>query len=146
MMFLASLGQLKEFARQFWNTVGDAKVFAFHGVMGAGKTTIIATLCHFKGTDDVVSSPTFSIINEYSFSENGTWKKIYHLDLYRLNSLEEVIQAGVEECLYSGEICMLEWPEKAPELLEDSTVHVFIEPVTEDSRRIKVETPAAFRQ
>ena len=85
MQFHVSLEQLKVFAEQFWKSVGDAKVFAFHGEMGAGKTTIISALCHYKGIKDVAGSPTFSIINEYAFSENGEAKKIFQAD-YRLYS------------------------------------------------------------
>jgi tRNA threonylcarbamoyladenosine biosynthesis protein TsaE len=146
MMFLVSKEQLNEFARQFWAEVGTAKVFAFYGPMGAGKTTIITALCRSKGVHDVITSPTFSIINEYDFSGNGQERKIYHMDLYRLNSREEVIQAGVEDCIYSGAICMVEWPEKAPDLWPADTVSVYIEAVTENNRRIKVETPAPHRQ
>jgi tRNA threonylcarbamoyladenosine biosynthesis protein TsaE len=138
MLFYVSLDQLEIFAEQFWTQIGSAKVFAFHGQMGAGKTTIISTLCHYKGTKDVTGSPTFSIINEYSYPENGESKKIFHIDLYRLKDSEEVVQAGVEDCVYSGCICMVEWPEKAPDMFDDKTVHVFIEPVSETERRIEV--------
>jgi tRNA threonylcarbamoyladenosine biosynthesis protein TsaE len=138
MLFYVSLDQLENFAEQFWMQVGSAKVFAFHGEMGVGKTTIISTLCHYKGTKDVTGSPTFSIINEYSYPENGESKKIFHIDLYRLKDNEEVVQAGVEDCVYSGCICMVEWPEKAPDIFDDKTVHVLIEPVSETERRIEV--------
>jgi tRNA threonylcarbamoyladenosine biosynthesis protein TsaE len=138
MLFYVSLDQLENFAEQFWMQVGSAKVFAFHGEMGVGKTTIISTLCHYKGTKDVTGSPTFSIINEYSYPEDGESKKIFHIDLYRLKDNEEVVQAGVEDCVYSGCICMVEWPEKAPDIFDDKTVHVLIEPVSETERRIEV--------
>jgi tRNA threonylcarbamoyladenosine biosynthesis protein TsaE len=138
MLFQASLDQLGNFAEQFWKKIKDRKVFAFHGEMGTGKTTIISALCHYKGTKDVTGSPTFSIINEYAYSENGESKKIFHIDLYRLKNEEEVIQAGVEDCIYSGSICMVEWPEKAPDLFDDKTVHVFIEPVSEKERKAEV--------
>ena len=75
----------------------------------------------------LVGSPTFSIINEYSYTENGTEKKIFHLDLYRLKDEEEAIQAGVEDCLYSDNICLVEWPEKAPGIFPEDTLHVYIE-------------------
>jgi len=143
MVFTVSMQQLSEFARQFWSGVRGAKVFAFHGAMGAGKTTVIAALCRQKGVKDVIGSPTFSIINEYQYTENGIPKKIYNLDLFRLNSMEKVVRAGVEDCIYSGEICLLEWAEKAPELFDEDTVHVYIEPLTESSRRIKIESSAA---
>jgi tRNA threonylcarbamoyladenosine biosynthesis protein TsaE len=138
MLFYVSLDQLENFAEQFWKQVKNTKVFAFHGEMGAGKTTIISALCHYKGTKDVTGSPTFSIINEYSYSESKENKKIFHIDLYRLKDEEEVIQAGIEDCVYSGFICMVEWPEKAPDIFDDTTVHVFIEPISETERKVKI--------
>lgn len=142
MLFQVSLNQLDKFAAEFWRLIKDARVFAFHGEMGAGKTTIISALCHFKGTDDATGSPTFSIINEYSFVENGQNEKIFHIDLYRLKDEEEVIQAGVEDCMYSGSVCMVEWPEKAPGLFDKNTVHVFVEAVSETERRVNLVLPS----
>jgi tRNA threonylcarbamoyladenosine biosynthesis protein TsaE len=136
MQFDVRLDELETFAADFWKTVKDSKVFAFHGVMGAGKTTLINTLCRFKGTKDATGSPTFSIINEYTYMENGVGKKIFHIDLYRLKDEEEVMQAGVEDCVYSGSVCMVEWPEKAPHLFDDKAVHVFIEPSSETERKV----------
>lgn len=138
MQFQVLLSELKDFSEQFWKHAGNAKVFAFHGQMGAGKTTIINALCQYKGTEDATASPTFSIINEYDFDDNGELKKIFHIDLYRLKDEEEIVQAGVEDCVYSGSICMVEWAEKAPDLFDEKTVHVFIEPVTEKERRVKI--------
>lgn len=143
MRFQVSLDELQSFAASFWRYADGAKLFAFHGEMGAGKTTVISALCKYKGIKGAVSSPTFSIINEYSFEEDGQTKKVYHLDLYRLNSLEEIIQAGVEDCLYSGEICFVEWPEKAPELLNWETLHIYIEPLDKNVRSIELKTSDA---
>ena len=143
MRFQVSLDELQSFAASFWSYADGAKLFAFHGEMGAGKTTVISALCKYKGIKGAVSSPTFSIINEYSFEEDGQTKKVYHLDLYRLNSLEEIIQAGVEDCLYSGEICFVEWPEKAPELLNRETLHIYIEPLDKNVRSIELKTSDA---
>src|SRR5215203_1359060 len=140
MTFQVSIDELRDFAVHFWEIVKEEKLFAFHGAMGAGKTTIITALCKQKGVKDVISSPTFSIINEYRYLENGTEKKIYHLDLYRLNSMEEIIQAGVEDCIYSGEICFVEWPEKAPEFLNENTVSVYIDIMNSNTRQVKIET------
>ena len=135
-----SLDELSLFAEQFWKYVGNAKVFAFHAPMGAGKTTLITALCKYKGVTDTMSSPTFSIINQYTFKDSNGDGVIYHIDLYRLKSIEEVVQTGVEDCIYSGDICMVEWPEKAPELFEEKdTIHISIEPLTETLRRIKIE-------
>ena len=142
-MFTVSVNQLNDFAIRFWQLAENKKLFAFHGEMGAGKTTIITALCKEKGVKDIISSPTFSIINEYPFFEKDNERIIYHLDLYRLNSMEEIIQAGVEDCIYSGEICFIEWPEKAPQLLDQKTVHVFIEMLDTKTRRLKIEWPAA---
>jgi tRNA threonylcarbamoyladenosine biosynthesis protein TsaE len=136
MQFHVTLDRFNEFAETFWKKAKDAKVFAFHGQMGAGKTTIISGLCHYKGTKDVTGSPTFSIINEYRLDED---RKIYHIDLYRLKDEEEVVQAGVEDCVYSGNICMIEWPEKAPHLFDENSVHVFIDPVSEKERKVTVK-------
>jgi tRNA threonylcarbamoyladenosine biosynthesis protein TsaE len=138
MEFKVSLDRFNEFAERFWKAVKDAKVFAFHGEMGAGKTTIISSLCHYKGTADVTGSPTFSIINEYQLDDG---QKVYHIDLYRLKDEEEVIQAGVEDCVFSGAICMIEWPEKAPHLFDENSIHVFIEPVSEKERKVTIGQP-----
>ena len=133
------LDELSQFAARFWKAVNGATVFAFHGPMGAGKTTLITALCSYKGVLEPMSSPTFSIINEYTFFEGDKEKVIYHIDLYRLKDFDEVIQAGVEDCINSGHICLVEWPEKAPDLFDERTVHVFIEPESDTARRVKVE-------
>jgi tRNA threonylcarbamoyladenosine biosynthesis protein TsaE len=144
MEFSVSLQGLSAFARTFWNTVSGASVVAFHGPMGAGKTTIIMALCREKGVEDTMGSPSFSIINEYAYGKEDPAKKIYHIDLYRLKDEEEVVQAGVEDCLYSGSICLVEWPEKAPHLFDEETVHVFIRPVSENERTIEISLPAGL--
>ena len=133
-----SLDTIQEAARQFWELNSNATVFAFHGQMGAGKTTFIHAICDAKGVKDVVGSPTFSIINEYAIMENGVTQKIYHMDLYRLKDEEEAIQAGVEDCLYSGNICLVEWPEKAPGIFPEQTVHVYIEAIDTSRRLLKI--------
>lgn len=134
MEFQVTQDGLQAFAAQFWKLAGNKKVFAFHGAMGAGKTTVISALCRYRGTRDVTGSPTFSIINQY---ETAGGEKIYHLDLYRLRDESEVVGAGVEECIYSGSVCMVEWPEKAPYLFEDA-VHIHIEPVSESERKLTI--------
>ncbi|HYH16356.1 MAG TPA: tRNA (adenosine(37)-N6)-threonylcarbamoyltransferase complex ATPase subunit type 1 TsaE [Flavisolibacter sp.] len=139
-----SIGQLDQFAAAFWNQVKEAKVFLFHGQMGTGKTTTITALCQSKGVREGISSPTFSIINEYRFQEENEIRKIYHIDLYRLKDLEEMIAAGVEDCIYSGEICFVEWPQKAPELFDESVIHVLIETIDLQTRSIKILTDKAF--
>ena len=130
------LNDIEAAARQFIETCKGKKVFAFHGDMGAGKTTFITAVCKVLGVEDVASSPTFSIINQYK-TANGTI--IYHLDLYRLKDEEEAIMAGVEDCFYSGEYCFTEWPEKAPGLFPDDTVHCFLTLAGNDTRKLQIK-------
>ncbi len=130
--------QLNETARAFWEAAGPARVFAFHGAMGAGKTTFIHALCETRGVKDVVGSPSYSIINEYAYEEDGREKPLFHMDLYRLNDEEEAQRAGVEEALFSGQICLVEWPERAPGIFPEDTVHVYIELVDSTTRRLKI--------
>lgn len=137
MEFSFSLGDIHETATRFWKLMGNARTFAFHGDMGTGKTTFIHALCDVKGVKDVVGSPTFSIINEYVCVDGSG--KIFHMDLYRLKDEEEAIQAGVEDCLYSDHICLVEWPEKAPGIFPDDTVHVYIDTIDSSSRRLRID-------
>lgn len=141
MQLSVSLDQLDQFAQQFWNWAGPTKVFLFYGEMGAGKTTLIEALCLAKGVQKRMGSPTFSIINQYDYTENGEEKWIFHMDLYRLKDEEEIIQAGVEDSIYSGSICMIEWPQKAEGLYDASAAKIFIEPLTETQRSIKMILP-----
>ena len=140
-MVTVSIHQLQQFAQDFWQQVGNATVFLFYGEMGAGKTTIIEALCAAKGVKEHTSSPTFSIINQYGYQQNGEEKTIYHIDLYRLKDEEEIIQAGVEDCVYGGEICLVEWPQKAPDLFDENVVKIFVEPLNETERNVKIEAP-----
>jgi tRNA threonylcarbamoyladenosine biosynthesis protein TsaE len=133
------LKEIKEAALEFWDAVNDKKVIAFHGKMGAGKTTFIHALCEVKGVKDAVGSPTFSIINEYFFAEGNRHGKIFHIDLYRLKDEEEARRAGVEDCFYSDHICFVEWPEKAPGILPSGTLHVFIEAVDTQTRHLIIQ-------
>ncbi len=117
---------------------GEKKIMALHGEMGAGKTTLVRAICQQMGTRDAVSSPTFSIINEYRYAENGTEKSIFHIDLYRLNSEYEAINVGVEDRLYSGNYCFVEWPQKAPALFPEETLHIFLHRIGETARVIEI--------
>lgn len=110
------------------------KVVALHGDMGAGKTTLVHALGEVMGIHEVVSSPTFSIINEYGW-EGGP---VFHIDLYRLKDEEEAIQAGVEDCLYSGATCLVEWPDRAPGLLPPDTLHLYLEVVNTQARKLRI--------
>ena len=129
------LTDIKSATERFWQVIDTKKVIAFHGNMGAGKTTFIHALCETKGVKDVVGSPTFSIINEYYFPLG----KIFHIDLYRLKDEEEAIRAGVEDCLYSDHICFVEWPEKAPGIFPPETIHVFIEVADSETRHLSIQ-------
>ena len=110
---ISSLHQLSECARLLL-TLSDNRIFVFYGEVGAGKTTFIKHLCHHLNVVEPVSSPTFSIVNEYMTSEN---KKIFHFDLYRLNNIEEVIDMGVETYLNTDNYCFIEWPDLIESLL-----------------------------
>lgn len=129
------LEEIHSAAEKFWEAARGKTVFAFYGQMGAGKTTFIHALCDVKKVQDKVGSPTFSIINEYRTAAGET---IYHMDLYRLNNEQEAINAGVEECLFSGHSCLVEWPEKALGILPDHTVHCRIEIAANNKRKLKI--------
>jgi tRNA threonylcarbamoyladenosine biosynthesis protein TsaE len=129
-----TLDEIQPIAEEFLQRIGDHKVIAFHGGMGAGKTTFIRAVCAIKRVEGAVSSPTYSIINEYE----GNGERIFHIDLYRLKDEQEVLQAGVEECLYSGDLCMVEWPERAAPLFPAGTVHVYLDVVDQFTRRIVI--------
>lgn len=133
-----SLDSIDLVAKEFWKATEGRMVFAFHGQIGAGKTTFIHALCDAKGVKDVVGSPTFSIINEYEYLCEGTKKILFHIDLYRLKDEEEAIRAGVEDVLFSGNLCLAEWPGKASGIFPDHTVHIFIELVSDKIRRLKI--------
>ncbi len=102
----------------------NLRIFALFGPMGAGKTTLIQSFCKVLGVEGVVSSPTFSLVNEYTTQQDET---IFHFDFYRIEKIEEVYDIGYEEYVYSGAYCFMEWPEKITELLPDSYVYISIE-------------------
>ncbi len=133
MEIIYSIGQIHHVAKQVWHGYGQYKVWAFNAGMGAGKTTFIHALCQILQAKEAVSSPTFAIINEYDSPVAGP---VFHMDWYRLKNEEEAMQAGVEDCLYSGSLCLVEWPTKAPGLLPDDTLYIGIEVVDEDTRKI----------
>jgi len=121
---------LKAAAQQFVEAMGDRRVFAFYGKMGAGKTTFIKAICEALGVEDTVTSPTFAIVNEYKALRGS----FYHFDFYRIKNLREAYDIGTEEYFYSGCPCFIEWPELIEELLPEDTVKVCIE-VHEDGSR-----------
>ena len=118
-----SLDQIGDAAREFIANMGDSRVFAFYGKMGAGKTTFIKAICEALGVDDVITSPTFAIINEYT---SGEGESIYHFDFYRIKKLEEVYDMGYEDYFYGNGLCFIEWPEMMEELLPDGATKVQI--------------------
>lgn len=116
---------LAEAARQFVEAMDDRTVYAFHGEMGAGKTTFISALARALGVEeDVANSPSFSLINEYR--SDSTAELIYHFDLYRLENLDEAMDIGVEDYFDSGALCLIEWPDVISDILPDDTVHVYL--------------------
>ena len=129
---IENIEHIRETARQFIEHMGDHKVFAFYGKMGAGKTTFIKAVCEELGVEDVITSPTFAIINEYEAGE-GT---IYHFDFYRIKKLEEVYDMGYEDYFYSGALCLIEWPELIEEVLPEDAVKVEIKEKEDGSRAI----------
>lgn len=132
------LQEIETTARKFLAAINDHKIFAFHGNLGAGKTTFIRAICTVLRVKDHVSSPTFNIIHTYHCNDG---KIIYHLDLYRVKDSAEAVSAGVEECLYSGELCFVEWPEKVFDILPPDTVQVFLEIIDKSQRRVDIKFP-----
>lgn len=131
---IQSLDHIHEAAREFIAAMGDNTVFALYGKMGAGKTTFIKALCQELGVEDVVTSPTFAVINEYRSDIAG--ELIYHFDFYRIKKLEEVYDMGYEDYFYSGALCFIEWPELVEELLPGNTIKVTIEEQEDGSRKL----------
>lgn len=119
-----SLEKIREAAREFIANIGENSVFAFYGKMGAGKTTFIKAVCEELGVEDVITSPTFAIVNEYRSETTG--ELIYHFDFYRVKKIDEVYDMGFEDYFYSGALCFIEWPELCEEVLPSDTVKVTI--------------------
>ena len=134
---IQSLEHIHEAAREFIAAMGDNTVFALYGKMGAGKTTFIKALCQELGVEDVVTSPTFAVINEHRSDITG--ELIYHFDFYRIKKLEEVYDMGYEDYFYSGALCFIEWPELVEELLPGNTIKVTIEELEDGSRKLTME-------
>ena len=130
---IRSLDTIRETAHEFVDNMGQASVFAFYGKMGAGKTTFVKAICEELGVEDVITSPTFAIVNEYQSTKTGG--PIYHFDFYRIKKLDEVYDMGYEDYFYSGAPCFLEWPELIEEILPNDAVKVTITE-QEDGTRI----------
>lgn len=129
-----NLEQINQTAKQFLQLTAGSRIFAFNGDMGAGKTTFIHALCEELGVTDAVSSPTYSIINQYRSAGGET---IYHMDLYRLKDEDEALNAGVEDSLYSGYYCFVEWPERAPGIFPTRTLPVKLSIGENNTRKIE---------
>ena len=134
---IQSLEQIHEAAKAFVAAMGDNAVFAFYGKMGAGKTTFIKAICEELGVSDVITSPTFAIVNEYRSDVAG--ELIYHFDFYRIKKLDEVYDMGYEDYFYSGAICFIEWPELIEELLPGNAIKVTIEEIEDGARKLVLE-------
>lgn len=145
------IDNIQQAARQFIEGIKNIleptsnipKVIAFYGKMGAGKTTFIKALCEELGVEDVITSPTFAIVNEYEVNEksllftlHSSLKKIYHFDFYRIKKIEEVYDMGYEDYFYSGNLCLIEWPELIEDLLPEEALCVTIEEQSDGSRLI----------
>jgi tRNA threonylcarbamoyladenosine biosynthesis protein TsaE len=133
---ISSITELIATAKSLINFAGSQKIFLFYGDMGAGKTTFIKALCQELGVTDEVTSPTFSIVNEYS----GTDVSVYHFDFYRLKNQNEALDMGYEEYFYSGNYCLIEWPEKIPDLLPPHYISVTIRATDERTRHFSFES------
>ncbi|MFI3239199.1 MAG: tRNA (adenosine(37)-N6)-threonylcarbamoyltransferase complex ATPase subunit type 1 TsaE [Bacteroidales bacterium] len=136
---IVNLEDLSRAAKEFIPMMEDYAIFAFVGEMGAGKTTFIKALSEQLGVEDITNSPSFSIINEYR--SETTAELIYHFDCYRLNSVEEACEIGVEDYFDSGALCLIEWPERIEELLPEDTVVVRIAENADTTRLIQIEYP-----
>ena len=128
-----SLDNIRDAAKEFVSRIGDHKVFAFYGKMGAGKSTFIKAVCEELGVGDVITSPTFAIINEYTAASGSP---VYHFDFYRIKKLEEVYDMGYEDYFYSDALCFIEWPELIEEILPDDAVKVEITENTDGTRTV----------
>lgn len=134
MIKIDSIDRIQEAAKAFVAQMGDNKVFAFYGKMGAGKTTFIKAICEELGVEDVVNSPTFAIVNEYT---DGNGEPIFHFDFYRIKKESEAYDIGFEEYVYSGHLCFMEWPELIEDLLPEDTVKVSIEELEDGTRTVQ---------
>ncbi len=132
---LPSLEQIEQAAQKFLELIGDHRVLAFYGSMGAGKTTFIKAVCHQLGVKETVASPTFAIVNEYLA---GDGEAVYHFDFYRIKNEEEAIDFGCEDYFYSGRYCFIEWPERILSLLPEETLEINIRELPDGTREIDI--------
>lgn len=135
MLEIKSLETINKTAQEFIEHIGNRTIFAFNGNMGAGKTTFIKAICEVMGVKETVNSPTFSIVNEYEAADG---RIIYHFDCYRINKIQEALDFGAEEYLYSGNLCFIEWAENIAPLLPVSIVNVDIVEVENGERNVVI--------
>lgn len=134
------LEEIEDVAEQLAAWAKQAVVITFQGDLGAGKTTLIGAMCKVWQVRESVSSPTFSLVNTYETITNAVKSQIHHMDFYRLSSEEEAFHAGLEELLHSGDLCLVEWPQRAAGIIPAHAMHVFLETVGPVERRIRVLT------
>jgi len=133
---IKSLETINKTAQEFIDQIGNRTIFAFNGTMGAGKTTFIKAICEVMGVKETVNSPTFSIVNEYEAADG---RIIYHFDCYRITKIQEALDLGAEEYLYSGSLCFIEWAENIAPLLPDSIVNVDIMELENGERNVVIK-------
>ena len=129
---IESLEELDAVAEELIASLDGRTVVALHAPMGAGKTTLISALMRHLGSEDVVTSPTFALVNQYYTAAR---ERVFHFDFYRINSIGEAFDMGYEEYFYSGDLCLVEWPERVEQLLPDDTMVVKIEILGDTTRR-----------
>lgn len=134
-IIISSLDKIADAALEFVSQIGEKRVFAFYGGMGAGKTTFIKAVCNQLGVNDAVTSPTFAIVNEY----NSQMGPIYHFDFYRIKRASEVLDIGFDDYIYSGNLCLMEWPELIEDFLPEETTIVKIMEIENGMRKIIIE-------
>lgn len=135
-IIIRDIESIGEAAKQFIDNIGDNRIFAFYGHMGAGKTTFVKAICEALGVEDVITSPTFAIVNEYT---SGEGDPIYHFDFYRIKKLEEFYDMGGEDYFYSGNLCFIEWPELIEEVLPEEAVKVTICEQPDGTRKVTMQ-------
>jgi tRNA threonylcarbamoyladenosine biosynthesis protein TsaE len=131
---ISDINHIQQAAKEFVSQMGDSTIFAFYGKMGSGKTTLIKAICEELGVEDVITSPTFAIVNEYRSAT--TAELIYHFDFYRIKKIEEVYDMGYEDYFFSGSLCFIEWPELIEALLPEDAVKVHIEEKEDGAREV----------
>lgn len=132
---ISTISDLPAASSQILSFLKNHKIVAFYGSMGVGKTTLINALCKTLGVDDIINSPTFSIVNQYDTNDGMT---IYHFDFYRINKIEEAFDFGYEDYFYSGNYCFIEWPEKIEALLPADALKIYMTELEDGSRLINI--------